>query len=135
MNDENLKSLLLESHVIAVVGLSPDEKKPSNGVARYLKGKGYRIIPVNPGQDTILGEKAYKSLADIKEKVDVVDIFIRPEKAVPFVQEALQLKPKVIWLQLGIRNEEAKDLAERVAIPFVMDKCIKQEHTRLMKEH
>lgn len=130
--DSAVKGLLQDSRVIAVVGLSPDNEKPSNMVARYLRSKGYRIIPVNPGQDEILGEKCYKSLRDIREKVDVVDIFMRAEKVVPFVEDAVKLKPRAIWLQLGIRNEEAKEVAEKNRIMFVMDKCVKQEHARLL---
>jgi hypothetical protein len=130
--DEAIRELLQTSRVIAIVGLSADEDKPSNGVARYLKSKGFRIIPVNPGQDTILGEKSYKSLADIPEPVDVVDIFMRAEKVLPFVEEATKLKPKAIWLQLGIVSEAAKAAAEREGIMFVQDKCVKQEHARLL---
>ncbi len=129
--DKAIRALLEESRVIAVVGLSADEEKPSNMVARYLQNKGYRIIPVNPGQNRILGEKSYKSLADIPEKVDIVDIFMRSEKALPFVEDAVRLKPRAIWLQLGIRNDEAKKIAEKNGILFVMDRCVKQEHFRL----
>ena len=120
------------SKVIAVVGLSADEDKPSNGVARYLMKKGFKIIPVNPGQDTILGEKSYKSLSDIPGPVDVVDIFMRSDKVLPFVEEAARLKPKAIWLQLGITNDAAKDAAEKNGIMFVQDRCVKIEHQRLL---
>ena len=130
--DEAIRELLQTSRVIAIVGLSADEDKPSNGVARYLKSKGFRIIPVNPGQDTILGERSYKSLADIPEPVDVVDIFMRAEKVLPFVEEAIKLKPKAIWLQLGIVSEAAKAAAQGRGIMFVQDKCVKQEHARLL---
>jgi uncharacterized protein len=130
--DGAIKELLQVCRVIAIVGLSPDEDKPSNGVARYLKGKGFRIIPVNPGRDVILGEKCYKSLADIPEPVDVVDIFMRADKVLPFVEEAARLKPKAIWLQLGIVNEAAKAVAETSGIMFVQDKCVKQEHAKLL---
>jgi len=130
--DKAIRELLSTGRVIAVVGLSADPEKPSNMVARYLLGKGYRIIPVNPGQETILGERSYPSLGDIGEKVDIVDIFVRPEKVMPFVREALSLKPRAIWLQLGIVSEEARALAEAEGIMFVMDRCVKQEHTRLL---
>ena len=130
--DKEIKQLLQTSRVIAIVGLSADEEKPSNGVARYLKGKGFRIIPVNPGQETILGEKSYASLADIPEPVDVVDIFMKAEKVLPFVEEAVKLKPKAIWLQLGIVNEAAKAVVAQSGIMFVQDKCVKQEHARLL---
>ena len=129
--DEAIRELLGTSRVIAVVGLSPDEGKPSNTVARYLKEKGYRVIPVNPSAEAILGEKSYKSLADIPEKVDIVDIFMRAEKVVPFVREALRLGPRAVWLQLGIVSEEARALSEEQGVMFVMDRCVKQEHARL----
>jgi uncharacterized protein len=130
--DDEMKELLKTAHVIAIVGLSPEEGKASNGVARYLKGMGYRIIPVNPGHEEILGEKACKSLSDIPEKVDIVDIFMRAEKVLPFVEEALKLHPKAIWLQLGIRNDDARQLVEKTDIAYVEDKCVKQEHGRLL---
>jgi predicted CoA-binding protein len=129
--DRQIRELLSKSRVIAVVGLSADADKPSNGVARYLMSKGYRIIPVNPGQEMILGEKSYASLSDIKENVDIVDIFMRAEKVLPFVRDALLLRPKAIWLQLGIVSHEAKALADADGTMFVMDKCVKQEHSRL----
>ncbi len=130
--DNAIKDLLRTSRVIAVVGLSADGDKPSNVVARYLMDKGYRVIPVNPAQETILGQKSYKSLADIDEKVDIVDIFMKAEKVLPFVRDAIKLRPSAIWLQLGIVSEEAKRLADAEKIMFVMDKCVKQEHTRLL---
>jgi predicted CoA-binding protein len=134
MNQDNaIKELLRTSRVIAVVGLSADEDKPSNVVARYLMDKGYKVIPVNPGQETILGQKSYKSLADIDEKVDIVDIFMKAEKVLPFVRDAITLRPSAIWLQLGIVNEEAKNVPDAEKIMFVMDKCVKQEHTRLLQ--
>ncbi len=133
MNQDNaIRELLRTSRVIAVVGLSADESKASNAVARYLLEKGYKVIPVNPAQETILGRKSYKSLADIDEKVDIVDIFMKAEKVLPFVRDALPLRPSAIWLQLGIVNEEAKSVADEKNIMFVMDKCIKQEHARLL---
>ena len=131
--DNAIRELLRTSRVIAVVGLSADEGKPSNAVARYLMEKGYKVIPVNPGQETILGQTSYKSLADIDEKVDIVDIFMKADKILPLVRDALALSPAAIWLQLGIVNEEARGLADAEKIMFVMDKCVKQEHTRLLQ--
>ncbi|MCX5799495.1 MAG: CoA-binding protein, partial [Proteobacteria bacterium] len=113
--------------------LSPNEEKPSNVVARYLKKAGYTIIPMNPQYEEILGEKSYKTLSDIPESIDIVDIFMRSEKVLPVVEEAIKIKPKCIWLQLGIVNEEAQNLAQKHGIPFFMDVCIKQEHARLIK--
>ena len=129
-NAEKTKEILETSHTIAIVGLSPTEDRPSNAVARYLKKAGYRIIPVNPGYEEILGEKSYKSLSEIPEKVDVVDVFMRADKVMPVVEEALTINPKYIWLQLGIVNEEARAIAEAHGIGFVMDKCMKQEHAK-----
>ena len=129
--DRAIEELLRTSRVIAVVGLSPDEGKASNVVARYLMARGYRVIPVNPGAESILGEKSYKSLGDIEEKVDIVDIFMRAEKVLPFVRDALELKPRAIWLQLGIVSDEARALSEAHGVMFVMDRCVKQEHARL----
>jgi uncharacterized protein len=130
--DEAVGALLRTAKVIAMVGLSADKGKPSNGVARYLIGKGFRVIPVNPGQLTILGERSYKSLADVTETIDVVDIFMRAENVLPVVEEAIKLKPKAVWLQLGIVNDEARAIAARAGVMFVQDKCIKQEYARLV---
>lgn len=129
--DEKKKELLQTSKIIAMVGLSPNTDKPSNVVANYLKGAGYRVIPVNPQYDEILGEKSYKSLSDIPEKVDIVDIFMRSEKVVPVVEEAVKIKPRAIWLQEGIVNEEAKKIVEDGGIEFFQGVCIKKERTRL----
>jgi uncharacterized protein len=134
LQDETRRRLLESIKVIAMVGLSPNEEKPSNVVAKYLKNAGYRVIPVNPQYDEILGEKCYHALSEIPEKVDVVDIFMRADKVVPVVEEAVKLEPKCIWLQLGIVSEEAKKIAESHGITFVMDACMKREHERLFKE-
>ena len=130
--DSDMEELLKTAHVIAIVGLSAEREKPSNMVARCLKEKGYKIIPVNPGQSEILGEKVYKSLLDIPEKVDIVDIFMRAERVLPVVEEAVKLKPKAIWLQLGIKNEDAKKHVEKTDIGYVEDKCLKIEYARLL---
>jgi uncharacterized protein len=131
-DDERKKELLEGSRTIAVVGLSPDESKASNRVARYLIDAGYNIIPVNPGYSEILGMKSLAGLPDIAEPVDIVDIFMRSENLLPVVEEAIKLKPRAIWLQLGIVNEEAKRLAEAAGITFFQDVCIKMEHSRLL---
>jgi uncharacterized protein len=135
MNTEDMlkKELLSSSKMVAIVGLSPKEDKPSNTVAKYLINAGYKIIPVNPVYDEILGEKCYHTLADIHEKVDIVDIFMRADSVMPVVEEAVTIKPRCIWLQLGIINEEAKKTAENHGIVFFMDVCIKKEHERLFK--
>lgn len=133
LSDQVKKDLLGSSKIIAMVGLSPKTDKPSNRVANYLKAHGYRVIPVNPQHEEILGEKSYKSLSDIPEKIDIVDIFMRAENVVPIVEEAINIKPKAIWLQLDIVNDEAKSLAEKGGIDFVQNLCIKLEHARLIK--
>ena len=133
LSDEAKKELLSSSKIIAMVGLSPKTDKPSNRVAQYLIEHGYKVIPVNPQYKEILGEKSYKSLSDIPDKIDIVDIFMRAENVVPVVEEAIKLKPKAIWLQLDIVNDEAKAIAEKNGTDFVQNLCIKLEHTRLMK--
>ena len=125
------KEILETSRTVAIVGLSTNKEKASNVVANYLIAHGYRIIPVNPGYNELLGQKSYKSLSDIPDKIDIVDIFMRSEKVLPFVEEAIKLKPWAIWLQLGIINEEAKKLVEDKGITFFMNVCIKQEHEKL----
>jgi uncharacterized protein len=132
--DRAIKDLLEKVHTVAVVGLSADESKPSNEVARFLQERGYRIVPVNPGQDMILNEKCYKSLSEIPDKIDVVDIFMRSDKVLPVVIEAIGLKPAAIWLQLGIVNDDARKTAEEAGIMFIQDRCIKQESTRLLNK-
>lgn len=135
INDDIKKKLLEESHVIAVVGLSPDPEKASNVVASYLVAHGYRVIPVNPNYPEIFGQRSYPALADIPEKIDIVDIFMRAEKALPVVQEAVTINPKAIWLQLGIKSDDARDYVESHGknILFLMDQCIKMEHARLLQ--
>jgi predicted CoA-binding protein len=133
LSDQARKELLAGSKIVAMVGLSPKADKPSNGVANYLKAHGYRVIPVNPQHEEVLGEKSYKSLLDIPEKVDVVDIFMRAENVVPVVEEAVKIKPKAIWLQLGIVNDEARRIAEKNGVDFVQNLCIKLEHARLIE--
>ena len=120
------------------MGLSSNPDKPSYRVAQYLQSVGYRIIPVNPFVDEVLGEKSYKSLLDVPETIEVVDIF-RPAEAVPaIVEEAIQLKnrvgsPKVIWMQLGIVNEESARRAKEAGFTVVMDRCMMREHKRLQR--
>ena len=125
---------------IAVVGLSKDPSKPSNDVGSYLKSQGYRIIPVNPTVDEVLGERAYKSLLDIpeqlKRQIDIVDIFRRSEDVPPIVEEAIQLhkrlgRPTAVWMQLGIINERAAAKAREAGLDVVMDRCMKIEHRRI----
>ncbi len=132
-SDELLRELLQEARTIAVVGLSPNPMRPSNSVARYMQRSGYKIVPVNPGHNEILGEKSYRTLSDAarEQAIDVVDVFRRSEHVGPIVDEALPLRPKLIWLQLGIVDHEAQQRAEAAGIPFIMDHCLAIEHGRL----
>ena len=127
--------ILEESKVIAVVGASRNPSKAAHTIPKYLKEHGYKIIPVNPMAETLLEEKVYPSLTKIPVQVDIVDIFRPSEDTPKVVEEAVKLKPKLIWLQLGIVNEKAKEIAEKNGIPFVMDKCMKIEHMRLFHRH
>lgn len=131
--DAKIKDILKTSNTIAILGLSPKPERDSNIVARYLKAQGYTIIPVRPAQDEILGEKAYASLDDIKEPVDIVDAFRSPAQIMPHAHEAIRLKPKVFWMQLNIENHEAAELLTAAGIDVVMDRCIKVDHGRLCK--
>lgn len=128
---QTLRRILAEYKTIAVVGLSDKWHRPSNFAAKYLKDHGYKIIPVNPGQKEILGEKCYPSLLDIPEKVDVVDIFRKPEDVPPIVEDAIKIGAKVIWMQIGVINEEAAKRAREAGLEVVMNRCMKIEHARL----
>jgi uncharacterized protein len=116
---------------IAVVGLSNSPLRPSHGVAAYMQTHGYRIIPVNPAIDSALGEKAYKSLAEVPEKIDIVDIFRRSEFVPEVVDEAIKLRVPVIWMQEGVVHEAAAEKARKAGIFVVMDRCILKEHHKL----
>ena len=129
--DDKIRNILKNARTIAVLGLSHKPERDSNMVARYLKEQGYRIIPVRPAQKEILGEKVYASLDDIKETVDIVDVFRNPAQIVPHAHEAIRLKPKVFWMQLNIENREAADLLTAAGIDVIMDRCIKVDHERL----
>ncbi|MEM2856903.1 MAG: CoA-binding protein [Candidatus Nitrosocaldaceae archaeon] len=118
---------------VAVVGISRDESKAAHFVPKYLLEHGYDIIPINPFADEILGKKCYKSLDEVKEEIDIVDVFRPSDQVMQVVKEAIKKKPKAIWLQLGIKNEEASKEALRHGIKFIQDKCMMEEHIRLMK--
>jgi uncharacterized protein len=125
--------LIKESKTIAVVGMSKNPSKEAHKIPKYLKERGYKVIPVNPTADVILGEKAYKSLVEIPETVDIVDVF-RPNEVTPdVVKSAVKLKPKLIWLQLGISNAMSREIAMEHNIPYIENKCLMVEHRKLTK--
>jgi uncharacterized protein len=128
---DELRQILVASKTIAVVGLSDRPNRPSYGVASYLKGQGYRIIPVNPNLSEVLGETCYASLRDIPEAVDMVDIFRRSEYVPPVVEDAIAIGAKVVWMQMGIVNEEAAGRAEAAGLTVVMDACTAAIHRLL----
>lgn len=127
---ETIKRILSESKTIAVVGLSAKWNRPSHFAAKYMKDHGYKIIPVNPAYDEVLGEKCYPSLLDIPESVDIVDIFRRSEDVPPIVEDAIKIGAKVVWMQLTVVNEEAAAKAREAGLEVVMDRCVKIEHGR-----
>lgn len=129
-----VEKILERSKTVAVVGLSPRPHRDSHEVARYLQDQGYRIIPVNPRAEEVLGEKCYPSLRSVPDKVDVVDIFRRSEDVPPIVDEAIDIGASAVWMQLGIVNEEAAAKAEDAGLSVVMDRCILVEHKRLVEE-
>ena len=129
-----IDEILKDSHVVAVVGLSSNEERPSYGVSAYLKKHGYKIIPVNPNEDTILGERCYSSLLSINEQVDIVDIFRRSEDVLGIVDEAIEIGARVVWMQEGVVNEEAAVKARDAGLEAIMDMCMMKEHRRMLKK-
>ena len=134
--DNYLKKILHETKSIAIIGLSADENRPSNFAAKYLQTRGFKIIPINPKTKVkkILKEKVYSSIFDLSFTPDMVDIFIKSEKVLPIIEDALKIKPKTIWLQLGVFNKEAEKKVKKAKINFVMDRCPKIEYARLNGE-
>ena len=128
---ETLRRILGTCRVIAGVGLSADWFRPSYFAASYMQSHGYRIIPVNPRYEAILGERCYPSLRDIPDKVDMVDVFRKSEDVLPIAQDAVAIGARVLWQQLGVRNLEADALARANGLDSVMDRCVKIEHARL----
>jgi predicted CoA-binding protein len=126
-----LRRILRECRTVAVVGLSPEWHRPSHFVAKYLQQHGYRIIPVNPRSAEILGERCYASLLEIPERVDMVDVFRRTADVLPIAQQALQIKARCLWQQIGVLNLEADQLARDAGLDSVMGRCVKIEHARI----
>ncbi|MDC0152794.1 CoA-binding protein [Candidatus Pelagibacter sp.] len=145
MNDDQIKDILKNSKTIAMVGISSEKKgedpknlkrKPANVVMKYMQDFGYKVIPVNPFAEgeVINGEKVVSSLEKISEPIDIVDVF-RPSKETPgFAKEAIKIGSKVLWLQYGIQNEDAKKIAEDAEVQYIENKCIKQEYQRLFQK-
>lgn len=133
MSDAELRALLQEARTIAVIGLSPNPLRPSHSVSQYMQRSGYKIIPVNPGHRAIMGEKSYRTLSEAarEHSIDIVNVFRRSEHVGPIVDEAIAVKPKLIWLQLGVVDHAAEQRAEAAGVPFVMDYCLAIEHGRL----
>ncbi len=126
-----IEQILRESKTIAVVGLSSDPMRPSYGIARALQSYGYKIVPVNPKESEVLGEKAYASLAEIPIPVDLVNVFRRPEQTPTVAREAVAIGASALWLQSGIENEEAEAIAVAAGLDYVSDLCIMVEHRKL----
>lgn len=129
--DEELRTLLTSSQTIAMVGASSDPEKPSHRIMEQLLAAGYHVIPVNPAEKEVWGQKAYGSLQDIREQVDIVDVFRRAEDTPPIADQAVAMGAKALWLQLGIANEEAAERAKAGGLIVVMDKCIGRTHREL----
>ncbi len=128
MSADAIRELLESSKVIAVVGLSSRTSRPSYGVSRYMQCAGYRIIPVNPGETQILGERCYARLEDIPERVDIVNIFRRPTAVPEIVESAIRIGVRAIWMQEGVVNEAAAERARQAGLIVIMDRCIFRDH-------
>jgi len=130
-SDAEIREILSLKH-IAVVGMSKNQNKAAHYVPKYLSDNGYDIIPVNPTTDEILGKRCFEKVSDIDENVDIVDVFRPSEDVLPVVEEAIKKNPKVIWLQEGIHNPEAEELARKAGIKVVFNRCMLAEHQRLL---
>jgi Predicted CoA-binding protein len=133
-SDQTMKDILLSTKTIASVGLSSNTEKESYWIASYLKEQGYHVIPVNPTATEIFGEKAYPDLESVPEKIDVVQVFRKPEDVPPIVDDAIKVGAKVVWMQEGIVNEEAAQKARQAGLQVVMDACMRATHRRLIGE-
>ena len=126
-----LRRVLRENRTIAVVGLSADWFRPSYFAAKYMQSHGYRIVPVNPIYAEILGEKSYPDLKSIPFPVDLVDVFRKPQDVVPIAEDAVAIGARALWLQIGVINDDAREIAEQAGLTVVMDRCVKIEYARL----
>lgn len=130
LSDVEIKEIYSLKNV-AVIGLSKNQEKAAHFVPKYLAENGYNIIPINPSADEILNKKCYPSINDVDESIDIVDVFRPSDQVLPFVKDAIKKKPKVIWLQEGIHNTEAEELARKEGIKVVFNRCMLAEHQRL----
>ena len=128
--DEQIRDILSLKKV-AVIGMSKDSIKAAHYVPKYLVDNGYDVMPVNPTTDMILNKKCYSSVSEIDDEIEIIDIFRPSDQVLPFVQEAIKKKPKVIWLQEGIHNSEAEELARKEGIQVIFNRCMLAEHQRL----
>jgi predicted CoA-binding protein len=130
-DDEGITRILRQARTIAVVGLSPKPERPSHAVARYLVAAGYKVIPVNPGQKEILGQKCFASLLEIHEPIDIVDCFRRSEEMQAIAEQAIAVGARVLWMQLGVINQAAAERAAAAGLDVVVNRCSKIEHARM----
>ena len=128
----SLRRILRTSRTIAVVGLSADWFRPSYFAAKYMQEHGYHIVPVNPRYETILGERCHATLATIEVPVDIVDVFRKTEDVLPIAEQAIAIRAKCLWQQIGVKNEQAAALAAAAGLEVVMDRCVKIEHARIL---
>jgi predicted CoA-binding protein len=129
----NIPEILKSAHTIAVVGISSNPMRASNGVSEYLRRAGYRIIPVNPNESEVLGEKCYARLEDVPEKIDLVDIFRRSEYVPDIVESAIRVGARAVWMQEGVIHEDAAERARQAGLDVVMDRCTLKEHRKLAR--
>ncbi|MCD6372951.1 MAG: CoA-binding protein [Thermococcus sp.] len=132
LTDDDVREILTKQHRIALVGASPKPERDANRVMRYLLEKGYEVYPVNPHYEEVLGRKCYPSVLDIPDEVEIVDLFLRPEFTMDYVEQAIKKGAKVVWFQFNTYNREAFKRAKEAGLVAVAHRCIKQEHERLM---
>ena len=125
--ERRIDAILSGSKTVAVVGISDKPERPSHVVAKYLQERGYRVIPVNPLVTEVLGEKAYKSLVEVPERIDLVDVFRKSEDVPPIAEEAVRIGARFFWMQEGVESERAREILDVAGIPWVMDRCVKKE--------
>ena len=130
--EDDIKAYLETAKTIAVLGLSPKPQRDSHKVGLYLKRHGYTIIPVRPAQAEVLGEKAYPTLPDVPVPVDIVDAFINPARILPLAEDAVKIKPKLFWMQLGVENAAAAKILINAGIDVIMNRCIRIDHAKLI---